>query len=68
MLTMCFVYFNIWQIRQARLNYFTMGLIGFGKEVEMKLLAAKSPFTFSQVLREQYADDGEPSLAQAGPI
>ncbi len=49
MLTMSFVYFNIWQIRQARLSHFTMGLIGFGKDVEKSLLEAKSPFTFSTV-------------------
>jgi len=47
MLTMSFVYFNIWQIRQARREDFEKGLIGFGKDVEKKLLEATSPFVFS---------------------
>lgn len=47
MLTMSFVYFNIWQIKQARPKDFAMGLIGFGKDVEKKLLEASSPFVFS---------------------
>ena len=49
MLTMSFVYFNIWQIRQARPEDFEKGLIGFGKEVENNLLKATSPFVFSTV-------------------
>ena len=47
MLTMCFVYFNLWQIKQTKPNDFAMGLIGFGKEIEKKLLDATSPFVFS---------------------
>lgn len=49
MLTMSFVYFNIWQIRQTEPKDFAMGLIGFGKEVEKSLLEATSPFVFSTV-------------------
>ena len=49
MLTMSFVYFNIWQIRQARLEDFKKGLIGFGKDIEKSLLNATSPFVFSAV-------------------
>ncbi len=49
MLTMSFVYFNIWQIRQARPRDFGKGLIGFGKDVETNLLLATSPFVFSTV-------------------
>ena len=49
MLTMSIVYFNIWQIRQARLEDFEKGLIGFGKDVEKNLLGATSPFVFSTV-------------------
>ncbi|HEY5504716.1 MAG TPA: hypothetical protein VIK28_06115 [Sedimentisphaerales bacterium] len=49
MLTMSFVYFNIWQIRQARLEDFEKGLIGFGKDIEKSLLEATSPFVFSIV-------------------
>src|SRR5512136_3267935 len=49
MLTMSFVYFNIWQIRQARPEDFGKGLIGFGKDIEKILLEATSPFVFSSV-------------------
>jgi hypothetical protein len=49
MLTMSFVYFNIWQIRQARPEDFGKGLIGFGKDIEKNLLEATSPFVFSTV-------------------
>jgi len=49
MLTMSFVYFNIWQIRQARPQDFEKGLIGFGKDIEKTLLNATSPFVFSAV-------------------
>jgi len=49
MLTMCIIYFNIWQIRQARHGDFEKGLIGFGKDIETSLLEATSPFVFSTV-------------------
>lgn len=49
MLTMSSVYFNIWQIRQARPKDFEMGLIGFGRDIEKNLLEATSPFIFSTV-------------------
>jgi hypothetical protein len=49
MLTMSFVYFNIWQIKQTKPKDFAMGLIGFGKDVEKGLLDATSPFAFSVV-------------------
>lgn len=49
MLTMSFVYFNIWQIKQTEPKDFAMGLIGFGKDVEKNLLEATSPFVFSTV-------------------
>ena len=49
MLTMSFVYFNIWQIRQTRREDFEKGLIGFGKDFEKNLLEASSPFVFSIV-------------------
>lgn len=48
MLTMSFIYFNIWQIRQARPEDFEMGLIGFVRD-EKTLLDATSPFVFSTV-------------------
>ncbi len=49
MLTMSSIYFNIWQIRQAKPKDFEMGLIGFGKDIEKTLLTATSPFAFSSV-------------------
>jgi hypothetical protein len=49
MLTMSFVYFNIWQIRQTEPKDFAMGLIGFSKDIEKSLLEANSPFVFSTV-------------------
>jgi hypothetical protein len=49
MLTMSFVYFNIWQIKQTRPVDFEKGLIGFGKDIEKSLLDASSPFVFSTV-------------------
>lgn len=49
MLTMSFVYFNIWQIKQNRPEDFGKGLIGFGKDIEKSLLEATSPFVFSTV-------------------
>jgi hypothetical protein len=49
MLTMSFVYFNIWQIKQSVPGDFEKGLIGFGKDMETGLLAATSPFSFSLV-------------------
>ena len=49
MLTMSSIYFNIWQIRQARPKDFEMGLIGFGRDIEKNLLEATSPFIFSTV-------------------
>jgi hypothetical protein len=49
MLTMSFIYFNIWQIKQIEPDNFRMGLIGFGKDVEKILLEATSPFVYSKV-------------------
>jgi len=49
MLTMSFVYFNIWQIKQTEPKDFAMGLIGFSKDIEKSLLEASSPFVFSTV-------------------
>ena len=49
MLTMSFVYFNIWQIRQTEPVDFGKGLIGFSKDIEKNLLAATTPFVFSTV-------------------
>lgn len=54
MLTMSFVYFNIWQIKQTKPAEFKNGLIGFDKQVENDLLNATSPFVFS-TLKESSA-------------
>ncbi|MGH9419753.1 MAG: hypothetical protein ACRD3J_07265 [Thermoanaerobaculia bacterium] len=48
MLVMSFIYFEIWQIKQAKARDFEMGLIGFVRD-EKALLAAASPFAFSVV-------------------
>lgn len=49
MLTMCFVYFNIWQIKLINPENFATALIGFNKDMEKELLEATSPFTFHVV-------------------
>lgn len=48
MLVMSFIYFEIWQIKQARAREFELGLIGFAKN-EKDLLDAVTPFAFSVV-------------------
>jgi len=48
MLTMSFVYFNIWQIKQTWPGDFEKGTIGFARD-EDALLGATSPFVFSAV-------------------
>lgn len=49
MLTMCFVYFNIWQIKLIKPADFATALVGFNKEMEKELLESTSPFTFHVV-------------------
>ena len=49
MLTMRFVYFNLWQIKKTEPKNFEMSLIGFGKDVEKNLIASTSPFVFSMI-------------------
>ena len=49
MLTMSFVYFNIWQIKQTEPKDFAMSLSGFGRDIEKSLLDATSPFVYSTV-------------------
>ncbi len=48
MLTMSFVYFNIWQIRKSQPRDFEKGIIGFTRD-EKVLLNTTSPFVFSTV-------------------
>ena len=49
MLTMSFVYFNIWQIKQNRPADFLKATYGFSKDIEETVLSATSPFTFSEI-------------------
>ena len=49
MLTMSFVYFNIWQIKQNRPADFLKATYGFTKDNEDTVLSATSPFTFSEI-------------------
>lgn len=49
MLTMSFVYFNIWQIKQTEPDDFEKAMVGFNKDLENELLNATSPFTFWRV-------------------
>jgi hypothetical protein len=49
MLTMSFVYFNIWQIKQNRPSDFIKATYGFSKDNEDTVLTATSPFTFSEI-------------------
>jgi hypothetical protein len=46
MLTMSFVYFNIWQIKQAQPQDFEKAMVGFDRNLEKEIMAATSPFTF----------------------
>lgn len=48
MLTMSFIYCNVWQIKKILSEDFRKALIGFTRDEE-KLLKATSPFTFSLV-------------------
>jgi len=49
MLTMSFVYFNIWQIRETQPGDFGKAMVGFNKDQEKELINATSPFTFWRV-------------------
>jgi len=49
MLTMSFIYFNIWQIKQTEPSDFEKAMIGFTKDQEKALLNATSPFTLWQI-------------------
>jgi hypothetical protein len=49
MLTMSFIYFNIWQIKQTEPLDFAKAMVGFNKDLEKELVGATSPFTFWRV-------------------
>lgn len=46
MLYMCFLYFEVWQIKENRGEDFAMAMIGFNKDNEKELLEATTPFAF----------------------
>ena len=46
MLTMSFVYFNIWQIKQTEPEDFAKAMVGFDRNIEKEIMTATSPFTF----------------------
>ncbi len=49
MLFMCFVYFEIWQIRENCSDDFQKAMVGFNKDTEKDLLDAQTPFALWQV-------------------
>lgn len=49
MLFMCFVYFEIWQIKENCADDFQKAMIGFSKDMEKELLESKTPFALWQV-------------------
>jgi len=49
MLYMSFVYFSVWQIKEAKPELFRNSLVGFSKDDEKSLLEASSPFTFWKI-------------------
>ena len=55
MLTMSFVYFNIWQIKQTEPGDFAKSMIGFNKDLEKELMDATSAFTFWRVREQRHA-------------
>ena len=49
MLYMSYVYFSVWQIKQAQPSDFAKSIIFMKKEEEAGLLRASSPFSFSEI-------------------
>jgi len=49
MLFMCFVYFEIWQIKANCKDDFHKSMVGFNKDVERELLNSDTPFALWQV-------------------
>lgn len=49
MLFMCFIYFEIWQIKENCIEDFQKAMVGFSKDMENELLNATTPFTLWQV-------------------
>ncbi len=49
MLFMCFVYFEIWQVKANLPDDFSKAMVGFNKDTEKGLLEASTPFSLWQV-------------------
>ncbi|MEJ5285412.1 MAG: hypothetical protein WHS77_10240 [Brevinematales bacterium] len=49
MLFMCFVYFEIWQIKENCIDDFQKAMVGFSKDMENELLNSTTPFALWQV-------------------
>jgi hypothetical protein len=49
MLFMCFVYFEIWQIRENQKDDFSKAMVGFNKDIEADLMKATTPFSLWQI-------------------
>jgi hypothetical protein len=49
MLFMCFVYFEIWQIKENCPDDFNKAMVGFNKDIEKDLVNATTPFALWQV-------------------
>ena len=49
MLFMCFVYFEIWQIRQNCSDDFQKAMVGFNKDIEKELMGSTTPFALWQI-------------------
>src|SRR5215216_5031767 len=49
MLFMCFVYFEIWQIKANHVTDFEKAMIGFNKDMENELMKASTPFMLWRV-------------------
>lgn len=49
MLFMCFVYFEIWQVKANFPDDFSKAMVGFNKDTEKELMEAATPFSLWQV-------------------
>lgn len=65
MLTMSFVYFNIWQIKQSEPGDFAKGLIGVGKDEENKALRRKAELLETRLKKTEMIADLQKQLASS---
>lgn len=54
MLYMCFVYFEVWQIKENRTVDFEKAMVGLNKDFENRLLSADTPFAFVELGESQF--------------